>query len=106
MLTGWNILPIPLRQEHSYGHGWLRPQLPSVHAPSQGNLELSPLVGVGAGSRLALWHSGDIPGYQTHATLFPETKQAIVMLTNPMAMNAGSRYMGDLLIAAQFSSKI
>ncbi|KAM6535938.1 hypothetical protein FALCPG4_005463 [Fusarium falciforme] len=55
--AGWNILPMPLIREHSYGYGWLRSQLLSVLAPS----------------RLAIWHSGDIPGYQTHATLFPET---------------------------------
>lgn len=74
MWTGWNIMPIPLIREHSYGYGWLRAQLPSVFAPSRGDPELNPLVRVGAPSRLAIWHSGDIPGYQTHATLFPETK--------------------------------
>ncbi|MBE3042644.1 serine hydrolase [Candidatus Bathyarchaeota archaeon] len=100
MWTGWNILPMPLIREHSYGYGWLRAQLPSVLAPSRGDPELSPLVGVGAPSRLAIWHSGDIPGYQTHVTLFPETKQAVVVLTNSLSLNSGSRYINNLLIEA------
>ncbi|KAF5667725.1 beta-lactamase transpeptidase [Fusarium denticulatum] len=104
MWTGWNILPMPLVREHSYGYGWLRAQLPSVLAPTRGNLELSPLIGIGTGSRLAIWHSGDIPGYQTHATLFPETNQAVVVLTNSMTLNAGSRYISDLLIEALFDN--
>ncbi|EWZ43331.1 beta-lactamase/transpeptidase-like protein [Fusarium oxysporum Fo47] len=104
MWTGWNILPMPLVREHSYGYGWLRSQLPSVLAPSRGNPELSPLIGIGTGSRLAIWHSGDIPGYQTHATLFPETNQAVVVLTNSMTLNAGSRYISDLLIEALFDN--
>ncbi|KAM0415876.1 hypothetical protein ACHAPT_013187 [Fusarium lateritium] len=100
MWTGWNILPMPLIREHSYGYGWLRSQLPSVLAPSRGLPDLSPLVGIGAPSRLAIWHSGDIPGYQTHATLFPKTKQAIVVLTNSLSLNAGSRYINDVVIEA------
>lgn len=100
MWTGWNIMPMPLIREHSYGYGWLRAQLPSVLAPTRGDPELSPLVGVGAPSTLAIWHSGDIPGYQTHVTLFPETKQAIVVLTNFLSLNYGSRFISDLLIEA------
>lgn len=100
MWTGWNILPMPLVREHSYGYGWLRSQLPSVLAPSRGDPDLNPLVGTGAPSRLAIWHSGDIPGYQTHATLFPETKQAVVVLTNSLSLNDGSRYINDLVIEA------
>lgn len=100
MWTGWNILPMPLLREHSYGYGWLRSQLPSVLAPSRGNPQFSPLVGLGAPSRLAIWHSGDIPGYQTHATLFPETKQAVVVLTNALSLNAGSRYINDVILEA------
>lgn len=72
--TGWNILPMPLIREHSYGFGWLRAQLPSVLALSRGDPKLSPVVGAGAPSRLSIWHSGDIPGYQTHVTLFPENE--------------------------------
>ncbi|RMI99773.1 hypothetical protein CDV36_015966 [Fusarium kuroshium] len=100
MWTGWNILPMPLIREHSYGYGWLRSQLPTVLAPSRGDPKLNPLVGLGAPSRLAIWHSGDIPGYQTHATLFPETKQAVVVLTNSLSLNDGSRYINDLIIKA------
>ncbi|KAI8722774.1 Beta-lactamase domain-containing protein [Fusarium sp. LHS14.1] len=100
MWTGWNILPMPFLREHSYGYGWLRSQLPSVLAPSRGDPELNPLVGSGAPSRLAIWHSGDIPGYQTHATLFPETKQAVVVWTNSLSLNDGSRYINDLVIEA------
>ncbi|OAA43582.1 Beta-lactamase/transpeptidase-like protein [Cordyceps fumosorosea ARSEF 2679] len=100
MWTGWNILPMPLLREHSYGYGWLRAQLPSMLAPSRGNPVLNPLVGIGAPSRLAIWHSGDIPGYQTHVTIFPETNQAIVVLTNSISLNAGSRYISDIAIEA------
>ncbi|OAA77291.1 Beta-lactamase/transpeptidase-like protein [Akanthomyces lecanii RCEF 1005] len=100
MWTGWNILPMPLLREHSCGYGWLRAQLPSVLARSRGDPALNPSVGFGAPSRLAIWHSGDIPGFQTHATLFPETKQAIVVLTNPLSLNAGSMYISDLTIEA------
>ncbi|KAI8680719.1 Beta-lactamase domain-containing protein [Fusarium sp. Ph1] len=100
MWTGWNVLPLPLVREHLYGYGWLRSQLPSVLAPSRGDPDLNPLVGTGAPSRLAIWHSGDIPGYQTHATLFPETKQAVVVLTNSLSLNGGSRYINDLVIEA------
>ncbi|CAG9986862.1 unnamed protein product [Clonostachys byssicola] len=100
MWTGWNILPMPLLREHSYGFGWLRAQLPSVMAPSRGIPEFSPLVGVGVPSLLAIWHSGSIPGYRTHATLFPETRQAIVVLTNSAPLNDGTRLISDLLIEA------
>ncbi|KAH7237246.1 beta-lactamase/transpeptidase-like protein [Fusarium solani] len=100
MWTGWNALPLPLVREHSYGYGWLRSQLPSVLAPSRGDPDLNPLVGTGAPSRLAIWHCGDIPGYQTHATLFPETKQAVVVLTNSLSLNDGTRYINDLVIEA------
>ncbi|RSL61405.1 hypothetical protein CEP53_005110 [Fusarium sp. AF-6] len=100
MWTGWNILPMPLVREHSYGYGWLRSQLPSVLAPSRGDPVLNPLVGLGAPSRLAIWHSGDIPGYQTHVTLLPETKQAVVVLTNSLSLNDGSRYINELVIEA------
>ncbi|KAF4982983.1 hypothetical protein FZEAL_1503 [Fusarium zealandicum] len=98
--TGWNPLPMPLIREHSYGYGWLRSQLPSVLTPSRGNPELNPLVGVGVPSQLAIWHSGDVPGYHNHATLFPETRQAVVVLTNSITLNPGSRYISDLMIEA------
>lgn len=100
MWTGWNVLPMPLVREHSAGYGWLRAQLPSVLAQHRGDPELSPLVGAGAPSRLAIWHSGDIAGYQTHVTLFPETKQAVVVLSNSESLNDGSKYISDLLIEA------
>ncbi|UPK91183.1 hypothetical protein LCI18_002118 [Fusarium solani-melongenae] len=85
MWTGWNILPMPLVREHSYGYGWVRSQLPSVLAPSRGDPDLDPLVGTGAPSRLAIWH---------------KTKQAVVVLTNSLSLNYGARYINDLVIEA------
>jgi CubicO group peptidase (beta-lactamase class C family) len=92
-------------REHSYAFDWARAQLPGVLASGDnGRSELNPLVGTSAPSRLALYHGGSIPGYNTYNALFPETGDAVVILTNSMSLNNGVRWIGELLIGALFNN--
>ncbi|KAF2807649.1 beta-lactamase/transpeptidase-like protein [Mytilinidion resinicola] len=100
-------MPLPSRslREHSYAFGWARAQLPAILAPGDnGKSELSPVVGTGAPSRLALYHGGSIPGYNTYNALFPETGSAVIVLTNSLSLNGGVRWIGELLIEALFDN--
>jgi CubicO group peptidase (beta-lactamase class C family) len=100
-------IPLPSRslREHSYAFGWARAQLPAILSPGDdGPSELNPVVGTGAPSRLAVYHGGDIPGYSTHAALFPETGSGVVVLSNSMSLNGGVRWLGELLVEALFDN--
>jgi hypothetical protein len=69
-----------------------------------GEDELNRVVGTGAPTKLALYHGGSVPGYNTYTAVFPETESAVVVLTNSLSLNAGMRYIGELLIEALFDN--
>lgn len=84
------VLPPSLR-ERSYGMGWVRTQLPGVVGVMGDNVGLLPLeqlpeLGRRSPSMLLIYHQGSTMGYYSSIFLFPETKSAIVVLTNSIAL--------------------
>ncbi|KAI4924848.1 uncharacterized protein J4E92_006884 [Alternaria infectoria] len=96
--------PITFR-ETSYALGWARVQTPgpmgaiginpSLVAPSQ-----VPLVGRGIPSRLILYHQGCMPGNLAAINLIPETRGAVLILTNSLALNDAADWLGELYLEA------
>ncbi|KAF1913118.1 beta-lactamase/transpeptidase-like protein [Ampelomyces quisqualis] len=96
--------PITYR-ETSYAMGWARVQTPgpmgaiginpSLLAPSQ-----MPLVGRGVPSTLILYHQGCMPGNLAAVNLIPESRGAILVLTNSLALNDTADWLGELYLEA------
>ena len=53
-----------------------------------------PLVGKGSPSRLVVYHQGSLPGALTAVILLPDTKSAIVVMTNTLAPNDCADWVG------------
>jgi hypothetical protein len=46
-----------------------------------------PIVGKGVPSRLVIYHQGSLPGALSAVVLMPETRAAIVVMSNSLALN-------------------
>ncbi len=91
--------------EQSYGLGWVRAQLPGLMGAvglNPGFVNPMPVVGKGDKSRLAIYHQGSIGGALSFVALFPETKSAIVVLSNSLALNDVADWIGQFLIELLF----
>ncbi|KAJ5117036.1 Beta-lactamase-related protein [Penicillium angulare] len=90
-----------------YSLGWLQTQLPNVVGLIGDNPDLweipeLPILGVGSHPRDIIYHQGVTVGYFSFLALFPETKSAVVVLTNAMAMSDVAEWVARLLIEALF----
>ncbi|KAJ5736578.1 beta-lactamase/transpeptidase-like protein [Penicillium malachiteum] len=95
---GHQHLPFKSLREHSYGLGWARAQLPAILGQGYDPDSVNPMVGVGAPSQLALYHGGDIPGFEAYNLLLSESNSAVVVLVNSQTLNGGVRWIGELLV--------
>lgn len=91
----------------SYSFGWLQAHLPSVVGLIGDNPDLweipeLPVLGVGSHPRLIIYHQGATVGYFSFLALFPETKSAVVVLTNAIAMSDVAEWVARILIEALF----
>jgi Beta-lactamase len=92
----------PTRGEKSYGFGWARVQLPGTMGDIGCNPPLMPhgmpVVGKGAPSQLVIYHQGSLPGALAAVILIPDTKSAIVILTNSLSLNDTPDWVGQLIL--------
>jgi CubicO group peptidase (beta-lactamase class C family) len=99
-----SMSPITYR-ETSYALGWARVQTPgpmdviglnpSLLPPSQ-----MPLIGRVEASRLILYHQGCMPGNLAAINLIPESRGAVLVLTNSLALNDAADWLGQLYLEA------
>jgi len=103
------ILSAPSVRERSYGLGWIRTQLPGPLGDVGLNPDLAkemPTVGKGTSEGpLVIYHQGSITAFLTSVHLIPETKTAIVVLTNALANNDAADWLGQLLVEAVLDNK-
>lgn len=92
----------PTFGEESDGFGWTRAQLPGPMGAVGCNPPLMPhgmpVVGKGAPSTLVCYHQGCMPGALAAVSLIPETESAIVVLSNSLALNDTSDWVGQLVL--------
>jgi hypothetical protein len=91
--------------ETSYALGWARVQTPGpmgaigtnpgLLAPAQ-----PPLVGRDIPSKLILYHQGCMPGNLAAINLVPESRGAILVLTNSLALNDAADWLGEMYLEA------
>ncbi|KAL8741689.1 MAG: hypothetical protein Q9190_005729 [Brigantiaea leucoxantha] len=102
---GMVSFPLSTVRENSYASGWVRLQLPA-RMDLGADLGISPILGEGLSSRIALYHEGLIPGFSSFAALFPETSSAVVVLSNSIGLTDGPKLVGQLLIEELFNNTI
>ncbi|KAH6989255.1 beta-lactamase/transpeptidase-like protein [Ilyonectria sp. MPI-CAGE-AT-0026] len=75
--------------ENSYALGWARHIIPSSHLGwlSTNGPQQKHIIGKQSRPRMLFYHGGQITGYLNSLYIFPETKSAVVVLTN--AQGAG-----------------
>ena len=92
----------PTFRETSYGFGWARVQLPGPMGAMDCNPLLMPhdmpVVGKGAPSKFVCYHQGSLPGALAAMNQIPETESAIVVLSNSLALNDVSDWVGQLVL--------
>jgi hypothetical protein len=80
----------PTANEESYALGWARVQLPGTMGAVGVNPPLMPdgmpIVGKGVPSRLVIYHQGSLPGALSAVLLMPNTRTAIVAMSNSLAL--------------------
>ncbi|KAJ5861753.1 uncharacterized protein N7529_009063 [Penicillium soppii] len=98
----------PSLLERSYGFGWARTQLPGRVGLTGDNKDLwdiseQPVLGAGSQSRLMIYHQGGDAGYSSFHAIFPETKSAVVVLTNTTSVSDAADWIGRTLIDGLFN---
>ncbi len=92
----------PTFRETSYGFGWARVQLPGPMGAVGCNPPLMPhgmpVIGKSAPSTMVCYHQGCMPGALAAVNLVPETESAIVVLSNSLALNDASDWVGQLVL--------
>lgn len=92
----------PTENEASYALGWARAHLPSAMGAVGTNPGLMPdgmpIVGKSAPSQLIVYHQGSLPGALAFVGLLPESRTAIVVLTNSLALNDCADWIGQLVL--------
>ena len=92
----------PTFRETSYGFGWARVQLPGPMGAMDCNPLLMPhdmpVVGKGAPSKFVCYHQSSLPGALAAMNQIPETESAIVVLSNSLALNYVSDWVGQLVL--------
>ncbi|KAK3324481.1 penicillin-binding protein [Cercophora scortea] len=90
-----------------YGMGWVLTQLPGVVGLQGDNAELFewdelPILGSGSPPRMAFYHQGAAFGYYSSIFLFPETRSAVVVLTNSSPLNDAADWIAQVYVSALF----
>ncbi|KAM0324812.1 hypothetical protein ACHAQA_007778 [Verticillium albo-atrum] len=104
-----NQIPLdyPSHDSRHYGMGWIRTQLPGIVGLQGDNAELLdleelPVLGSGARPMMAYYHQGAALGYYSSIFLFPESKSAIITLTNSIPLNDAADWIGQAYASALF----
>jgi CubicO group peptidase (beta-lactamase class C family) len=93
--------------ENTYGFGWARHVIPSSQLGwlSTNGPQKDDMIGRESRPRLALYHGGQVTGYLNSIYLFPETRSAVVVLTNTQSAGDCSDLVAQMLIQALFDMK-
>lgn len=95
--TAMISLPFPSLRENSYALGWVRAQLPSTFG-LDGPGPLKATVGQRGPSPLTIYHQGIIQGFTSFSALIPETRSAVVVLTNSGGLNEATLLIGSAVV--------
>ncbi|KAK3938744.1 putative D-aminoacylase [Diplogelasinospora grovesii] len=104
-----NIRTAPSLREQSYAMGWARVQLPGRLCDTSRNqvtMPRMPVIGNPEHPRLTLYHHGMLVGFNNAVHLFPETETAVLLLSNAVATNDGSDWIGHLIIQTLFNDPV
>lgn len=89
-------------REQSYAFGWARVQLPGPMGAVGLNPKLMPdgmpIVGKGGQGQLVVYHQGSLPGALAAVNMLPETRSAVVVLTNAAALNDCADWVGQMVL--------
>lgn len=92
----------PSPHERSYALGWVRTELPGPLGMVSQNAnwrKRMPLVGKGLEKpRLCLYHGGSLISFLSSVHLLPDSRSAIVVLTNSMANSDVADWVGEMLL--------
>ncbi|KAK5653464.1 hypothetical protein OQA88_8950 [Cercophora sp. LCS_1] len=107
MISSHAAILNPSLRERSYGLGWVRTQLPGVVGVVGDNIGLwnmedQPVLGQKNKPIFMLYHQGSTVGYYSHIALFPETKSAVVVLTNSIALSDAPDWISRAIIQTLF----
>ncbi|KAI1120719.1 putative D-aminoacylase [Nemania abortiva] len=94
--------------EQTYAMGWIRTQLPAelgIMGLNSGLVQEMPVVGRGSGSRLALYHQGNLPGATSAVYLFPETNSGVVVLANAFGLSDVPDWISQAIISTLFDDE-
>ncbi|OAP54551.1 hypothetical protein AYL99_10999 [Fonsecaea erecta] len=103
--TGMISLPFPSLREHSYAFGWARAQLPSTFG-LDGPQPWKAVIGKRAPCRLAIYHQGIIQGFTSFSVLIPETRSAVVVLTNSGGLNEAGMLVASAVLDTLLGDQI
>ena len=90
--------------ENTYGFGWARHLVPSTHLGwlSINGAQDQHVLGKDSRPRLLFYHGGQITGYLNSLYLFPETRSAVVVLTNAQGLGDCSDWVAQAIIQTLF----
>jgi len=93
--------------ENTYGFGWARHMIPSTQLGwlSTNGPQKDDIIGRESPPRLTLYHGGQVTGYLNSIYLFPETKSAVVVLTNAQSAGDCSDLVAQMLVQSLFDMK-
>jgi len=93
--------------ENTYGFGWARHMIPSTQLGwlSTNGPQKDDIIGRESRPRLTLYHGGQVTGYLNSIYLFPETKSAVVVLTNAQSAGDCSDLVAQMLVQSLFDMK-
>lgn len=86
----------------SYALGWARHILPSSHLGWQNGPQTTQILGRESRPRVLFYHGGQITGYLNSAYMFPETRSAVIVLTNAQGSGDFSDWVAQCLIQELF----
>jgi CubicO group peptidase (beta-lactamase class C family) len=86
-------------EDGDYCAGWCYHQTPGkVGLISPNRALISPVIGQRSASLLLYGHQGDVPGYTCNIYIIPETKSAIVVLSNGTGLSDATDWIAQDLI--------
>ncbi|KAI4639477.1 hypothetical protein J4E93_009306 [Alternaria ventricosa] len=90
--------------ESSYAFGWARHMIPSTQLGwlSTNGPQRDDIIGRDSQPRLTLYHGGQVTGYLNSIYLFPETKSAVVVLTNAQSAGDCSDLVAQMFVQSLF----
>jgi len=90
--------------ENSYAFGWARHMIPSTQLGwlSTNGPQRDDVIGRGSRPQLTLYHGGQVTGYLNSIYLFPETKSAVVVLTNAQSAGDCSDLVAQMFVQSLF----